>query len=393
MARGGPPAPPTEARWYPPHAVARASRTATYFTNLFSPETHAAFSRSDQTISGFRRTQQAAADRVGAGDRFVCYLTKVSRWIGLFEVVDGPFESGEQIFATHDDPFVVRFHVKPLVWLPVEQGIPVHDPQLWDHLSFTKGLAHSSAQWTGQVRKSLNRLKDSDGRVLEQALLAQAKTRTTYPLDDAESRRLRTLVVRRPEGPVAVTVPLGDSASGAPEAEKGPPRESIRMQALLGRVGATMGFRIWIPASDRAAVLSEWAEGATHLIEHLPLNYDETTLGTIENIDVLWIKGRSIARAFEVEHTTAVYSGILRMADLLALQPNMDIRLHIVAPDARKEKVFQEIRRPVFSLLDRFPLAKRCTFISYDSLRELAENTHLAHLSDSVLEEYEEEAE
>jgi len=54
-----------------------------------------------------------------------------------------------------------------------------------------------------------------------------------------------------------------------------------------------------------------------------------------------------MARAFEVEHTTAIYSGILRMADLLALQPNMDIRLHIVAPEARKQKVFDEIRRPV----------------------------------------------
>ena len=28
----------------------------------------------------------------------------------------------------------------------------------------------------------------------------------------------------------------------------------------------------------------------------------------------------------------AIYSGLLRMADLLALQPNMNIRLHIVAP-------------------------------------------------------------
>jgi hypothetical protein len=39
----------------------------------------------------------------------------------------------------------------------------------------------------------------------------------------------------------------------------------------------------------------------------------------IERIDVLWLKGRSIKRAFEVEHTTSIYSGILRMADLLAL--------------------------------------------------------------------------
>lgn len=73
------------------------------------------------------------------------------------------------------------------------------------------------------------------------------------------------------------------------------------------------------------------------------------TIRTIEQIDVICLKRRAIVRAFEVEHTTAVYSGILRMADLLALQPNMDINLHIVAPGARREKVFQEIQRPVFS--------------------------------------------
>jgi hypothetical protein len=108
---------------------------------------------------------------------------------------------------------------------------------------------------------------------------------------------------------------------------------------------------------------------------------------------VLWLKGRAIKRAFEVEHTTSIYSGILRMADLLALQPNMDIRLHIVAPDPRREKVFHELRRPVFSLLDRGPLSESCSFLSYDSVRELASQPHLSHLSDSVLDEYEEDAE
>lgn len=97
--------------------------------------------------------------------------------------------------------------------------------------------------------------------------------------------------------------------------------------------------------------------------------------------------------AFEVEHTTSVYSGILRMADLLALQPNMDIRLHIVAPETKRDKVFQEIRRPVFSLLERGPLAEMCTYISYGRLSQIAALPHLMHISDSVLDEYSEEAE
>lgn len=153
-----------------------------------------------------------------------------------------------------------------------------------------------------------------------------------------------------------------------------------------------MGFRVWIPAPDRGAVLRECPDVKAALLETLPLNYDTTTLRTIENIDVLWLKGRSMARAFEVEHTTAIYSGILRMADLLALQPNMNIRLHIAAPEARKRKVFDEIQRPVFSLLEGRALSERCTFLSYDAIRELAGVKHLEHLSDSVLDEYEEEA-
>ena len=123
------------------------------------------------------------------------------------------------------------------------------------------------------------------------------------------------------------------------------------------------------------------------------MNYDDNTLDTIRQIDVLWLKGRSMARAFEVEHTTAVYSGLLRMADLLALQPNMRIRLHIVAPEERREKVLREIKRPVFSLLEHGPLYEKCTFLSYDAVRTVADIKHLSHTNDSILDEYEEGAE
>ena len=78
------------------------------------------------------------------------------------------------------------------------------------------------------------------------------------------------------------------------------------------------------------------------------------------------------------------------MADLLALQPNMDIKLHIVTPVERREKVFAEIQRPVFSLLEKGALSEFCTYISYDSVRDLSKQRYLQHLSDKVLEDYEE---
>lgn len=217
-----------------------------------------------------------------------------------------------------------------------------------------------------------------------------------FPLKEQWSgdRRIKTT-----EGEVTVTVPsdedeIEDGAAVVPEMKAPDARQSIQIQAKLARIGSVMGFKVWIPRGDRGRV-SELlhAKEQVALLEILPLNYDNTTLDTIELIDVLWLKGRSIARAFEVEHTTAVYSGLLRMADLLALQPNMDIRLHIIAPDERREKVFREMKRPVFSLLDRGPLSRSCTFISYENVEAINHLEHLAHTNDSIIAEYEEKAE
>lgn len=190
-----------------------------------------------------------------------------------------------------------------------------------------------------------------------------------------------------------MTVPEEEEDSDEEQVPDVEVRDSIQIQALLADIGAKMGFSVWIPRSDRSRVEKVWNPENPPILDLLPLNYDDTTLKTIEQIDVLWLRGRAIARAFEVEHTTSVYSGILRMADLLALQPNMDIRLHIVAPSVRRDKVFTEIRRPVFSLLERGPLADSCTYIAYDSVRELANEPHLTYLSDAVLDEYTEQAE
>lgn len=367
-----------------------------FFIDLFSPETHDAFRRSSQDVSGFRLRHRGMAERVKPGDTFVCYLTRVSRWCGVLDVVDGPFLDKTPIFVPEDDPFVVRFHVRSRVWLDIDKAVPIHDDLIWKGLSFTKDLEKNSIGWTGKVRGSLVRLDDSDGRFLAECLVRQASQQKPYPLDEKDQKRLARHTVSRPEGVVTVSVPE-DAVLGSADAEEHFPeaevRESVKIQALLAEIGAQMGMTIWIPRGDRERVLRECNTAADRIVARLPLNYDETTLRTIEQIDVLWLRRRSIIRAFEVEHTTLVYSGILRMADLLALQPNMDIRLHIVAPSAKREKVFQEIQRPVFSLLEKGPLAKSCTYLSYESVRELSSQKLLAHLADSVVDEYAEEAE
>lgn len=362
-----------------------------YYLNLFSPETYEAFTKSKQDISGFRLRQRSVAEKIRIGDKFICYLTRLSRWIGVLEVTSNYFTAETPLFYEADDPFVIRFKVRPIAWLPKEKAIPIRDERVWRTLSFTRDYALDYPYWTGKLRTSLNQLDDDDGRFLEQLILAQAAGGETFPLDERDYQKMFAHRVRRLDKTVTVSVPqdaMDDVAVATFEV-----RESPKVQALLASIGAKMGMRIWIPRSDRQRVLAEWKSGHEMLLDELPLNYDETTLRTIEQIDVLWLRRRAIVRAFEVEHTTSVYSGILRMADLLALQPNMDIKLHIVAPAERRDKVFQEIRRPVFSLLEKGPLSELCTFLSYDSVYELAKERHLAHLSDEVLDEYAEEAE
>ena len=364
-----------------------------YFLNLYSPETYETFSNSNKTISGFRERQRNAASKIKVGDKLICYVTKISRWAGLLEVLSSSYEDSTPFYYPEDDPFVIRFKVKPIVWLGKEKAIPIKNRDVWDTLSFTKGHDQTTSTWTGKLRSSLNRISKQDGQFLENLICAQVSNSQIYQIDEREYQKFLPHRVRRHDKTVSVSIPQDEDEIKTKSVVEVPEvRESIKIQALLAKIGTTMGMSIWIPRNDRNAVLGELETQDLEILQQLPLNYDETTLKTVEQIDVLWLRRRSIIRAFEVEHTTSIYSGILRMADLLALQPNMDIKLHIVAPAERRDKVFREIRRPVFSLLEKGPLAENCTYLPYESILELSKLRHLSHLSDSVLDEYVEEA-
>jgi predicted RNA-binding protein len=363
-----------------------------YYLNLFSPETYETFSNSGRDISGFRKRQENAARKIKVGDRLICYLTKVSRFVGILEVQSLFFEDDTPIYYPEKDPFIIRFKVNPLIWLPKEKAFPIKDERLWERLSFTHNYDKNSSFWTGKFRNSLNPLSDSDGKYIENLLRIQVHGDEIFSINEEEYERYKAHEVKTLKKVVKVSVPVDEiypkEQSG--EVEKHEVRESIKIQALLAFIGSQMGMKIWIPRGDKTAVLEAWKDPNKPVLDILPLNYDEATLRTIEQIDILWLRGRSIIRAFEVEHTTSIYSGILRMADLLALQPNMDIKLHIVAPAARRDKVFQELRRPVFSLLEKGPLSESCTYLSYESVMELSKEKHLSHFSDTVLDDYSE---
>ena len=228
------------------------------------------------------------AERITSGDMLICYMTRLSRWVGALEVIDGPFIDDKPIFLSENDPFVVRFRVCPVVWLDVEKAIPIHTEQIWNGLSFTRGLDEGSTAWTGKVRGSLVRLDDKDGKLLFELLQKQSMGGETYALDEQDTRKLASHTVNRPDKVVTVSVPDDSNQHNKEEPEpEVTVRESIQIQALIAGIGHRMGFAIWLPRADRGAVLTELKTKPDNLLDRLPLNYDDTTLRTIEQIDVL----------------------------------------------------------------------------------------------------------
>jgi hypothetical protein len=144
-----------------------------------------------------------------------------------------------------------------------------------------------------------------------------------------------------------------------------------QIQWLLAKIGKKLGCRVWIAANDQS---KEWqGEQLGNLcIQRLPgLGMDAASERIVSLIDVLWIQGRKqVAAAFEIEHTTSIYSGLLRMSDLAALSPNLNFPLYIVAPESRLAKVRRELSRPTFQALE---LHKRCGFFSFEVLNREAE--------------------
>ena len=140
------------------------------------------------------------------------------------------------------------------------------------------------------------------------------------------------------------------------------------IQLLLLEMGAGLGLDVWVAANDRGKIVDGQAfSSLPRMRDSLPAQFDPGLMRIIQNIDVLWLRGSGIEAAFEIEHTTSVYSGLLRMSDLVTLHPNFHIRLYVVAPDIRESKVLQEIIRPTFEGLPR-PLREFCGCITYSRL-------------------------
>jgi hypothetical protein len=237
-----------------------------------------------------------------------------------------------------------------------------------DQLSVFEVLAFPHDKWGTLFLGSLNRWPDEDGRRIEQAIRGAIADPITRPLPRAATRVAVTSAVETDTGPVTIPdePPVVDVLD-EPGAEGS---EHTWAQLVLARMGTAMGYQVFVPASDRGKVFrGERLGEVPGLQTSLRLPLIPAAVRIIENIDVIWLDRDAVQAAFEVEKTTAIYSGILRMTDLLSLQPNLDIQCYLVAPDERQQQVVQQVNRPTFARMRR-PFSSVCRFISFSALAD-----------------------
>jgi type II restriction enzyme len=146
------------------------------------------------------------------------------------------------------------------------------------------------------------------------------------------------------------------AAAGNEDHQAAIARESDRthteIQGWLRDLGHALGFDVWVAANDvnRSYGGGRLGDGC---LRGLPAAIEQAPgADAVRLIDVLWLERDfgTVAGAFEVEHTTSIYSGIVRLLDLALGDLDQPVRgLFLVAPDAREPDVRTQLSRPAFS--------------------------------------------
>ncbi|MGH7496015.1 MAG: hypothetical protein ACREOO_26985 [bacterium] len=146
---------------------------------------------------------------------------------------------------------------------------------------------------------------------------------------------------------------------------KTPVLSHTQVQTLLGAIGCRKGYDIWIPTADRSKL--DWSLVKSFKCEDtLPLSLN-TIKRVVEEIDVIWMqRGSGSPKAFfEVEHSTPIYSGLLRFNHVYLIAPNLSISYSVVSNEERRSTFVQQLSRPTFLTSG---LNAICNFLEYGNV-------------------------
>jgi type II restriction enzyme len=152
-------------------------------------------------------------------------------------------------------------------------------------------------------------------------------------------------------------------------AEQQAESEHTQIQYLLIKIGRALKYDVFVARNDRHRSFGGQAFALLTIPTLPPMSWPPEVMDTTSLIDVIWLKpGTSeIVSAFEIEKSTSIYSGILRMEDLARSIPECACHFYLVAPNRREKEVTAQLARPAF-LQDLADIS--LAFIPFDSLRD-----------------------
>lgn len=126
--------------------------------------------------------------------------------------------------------------------------------------------------------------------------------------------------------------------------------EHLRIQFLLTEIGRDLGYDVFVATNDRTRSLNGRSLQFLTLSKLPPLDFPSDVTRTVSLIDVIWIArdSKRIECAFEIEKSTSIYSGMLRLMDLASSLGDRQYDFFLVAPDTREKEVLAQLKRPSF---------------------------------------------
>lgn len=120
------------------------------------------------------------------------------------------------------------------------------------------------------------------------------------------------------------------------------------MQFRLLTVGKALGYDVISASNDRSKSHNGKNFSFLSLPDFPKMEINKDTYNTIGLIDTVWFEkgtNKPIC-AFEVEKSTSIYSGILRLTDLAYSFTESEQHLYIVLPNNREKEVVMQLSRP-----------------------------------------------
>lgn len=139
-----------------------------------------------------------------------------------------------------------------------------------------------------------------------------------------------------------------------------------RIQYLLIKAGKALGYDVAVASNDRSREYNGEKFSFLTLSALPKMEISDDVLEVVNFIDVLWFKKgtNDIECAFEVEKTTSIYSGLLRLKDLICSISDNEYYVFVLIPDEREREMLAQLKRPAFADLRD----KNVSYILFDDL-------------------------